>query len=303
MHHYLAWSNGHDFSSVRVWAGSSLSMTSFSGRVRPRGARADSWCRSWSPRCRRMVSRNTRMQKRFVLVLEGDYLSSAQGAAGNGRAPLLIYNPPGTTHRDRFRSDTGRFLTVAVSLSAQRGLEDVLTMPDYACVAGHSALQTALQLVRADDDELSLESHCVELMTAMASHYERVCERVPPWLLRARDCLREEMANTTGLTDIARDCGVHPVYLARAFRAHFGCSPGAYQRRSRLNRAAAMLTGDHASVADIALACGYFDQAHFSRTFREAFGLPPGHYRRRHQSAGSSSGSVRTRHQQQRHAQ
>lgn len=241
------------------------------------------------------VAEHAHAEAHFVLVLEGDYISSARGVSDAGGAPILIYNPPGTTHRDRFRSETGRFVTVAVSLAAQRGLEDVLTMPDYACAVGHTALQGALRLGCTDAVDLAFESHCVELMTATATHYEKLCERAPTWLLRARDCLREDAANPLRLADLARECGVHPVYLARAFRTHFGCSPGAYQRRSRLNQAATMLTADGANVAEIAHACGYFDQAHFSRIFRDAFGLPPGHYRQRHWSARVRPGSVRTR--------
>lgn len=248
------------------------------------------------------VVEHAHAEAHFVLVLEGDYISSARDASRTERGPTLIYNPPGTVHRDRYRSETGLFVTVAVALAAQRRLEEVLTLPDYACVPGPAALQAALRLLRADadagegeSDALGLESLCVELMTTTASHYEKLCEQSPRWLLRARDCLREEATSTLGLGDIAHSCGVHPVYLARAFRAHFGCSPGAYQRRFRLNRAAAMLAADAVDMAEIAQACGYFDQAHFSRAFRQAFGLPPGHYRLQHRQTRVHSGSVRTR--------
>ncbi|MGY0799705.1 helix-turn-helix transcriptional regulator [Lysobacter sp. A286] len=85
------------------------------------------------------------------------------------------------------------------------------------------------------------------------------------------------------------------VHLARAFRQHFGCSPGTYRRRLRLNLAAAMLASDAHDMSEIAIRCGYFDQAHFSRAFREAFGLPPGSYRQRAWSAQRQPGSTRTR--------
>lgn len=250
------------------------------------------------------VVEHVHAEAHFVLVLKGDYISSARGAPGKCRAPTLIYNPPGTLHRDRYRSQTGLFVTVAVTLAAQRRLEEALVMPDYACVTGAPALQAALSLIRTDvGDELALESHCVELMSATAMHYEQMHEQAPRWLLRARDCLRDEAANAHGLADVAHACGVHPVSLARAFRLHFGCSPGAYQRRFRLNRAAAMLAADAAGMAEIAQACGYFDQAHFSRSFRKAFGLAPGDYRQRNWQARLRQGSVRTRRPQHTHAE
>ena len=240
------------------------------------------------------VVEHAHAEAHFVLVLEGSYVSGARGLAGANKAssasagPILVYNPPGTVHSDRFRSESGRFVTVSLSLAAQRGLEAVLTLPAYAMAPGPAALQAALRLMtHADrDDALTLESHCIELVTATATHYEELCEQAPRWLLQARDCLHDDDPESArALVDIAKDCGVHAVHLARAFRRHFGCSPGAYRRRLRLNLAAAMLSADSADMSEIALRCGYFDQAHFSRAFREAFGLPPGSYRQRARSA------------------
>jgi AraC family transcriptional regulator len=36
------------------------------------------------------------------------------------------------------------------------------------------------------------------------------------------------------------------------------------------------------SLADIALACGFADQSHFTATFRKLVGVPPGIWRRHH---------------------
>ncbi|MGP1664498.1 MAG: helix-turn-helix transcriptional regulator [Rhodanobacter sp.] len=256
------------------------------------------------------VVEHAHAEAHFVMVLEGDYVSSARGLAGANKVssastgPILIYNPPGVLHRDRFRSESGRFVTVSLSLAAQRDLEQVLVLPDYAMTPGPAALQAALRLTQTDDDgALALESLCVELMTATATRYEEVCEQFPHWLLRARDCLQDDPENSLSLAEIANICGVHPVYLARAFRKHFGCSPGTYRRRLRLNLAAAMLSGDAADMSEIAIRCGYFDQAHFSRAFREAFGCPPGSYRQRAGSMRRQPGFIRTRSLPLSHAQ
>ena len=175
------------------------------------------------------VIEHAHAEAHFVLLLDGTYVSSAHGAPCEAREPVLIYNPPGTVHRDRFRGDGGAFMTVAVSLVSQRCCEEVMTLPDYACVVGDGArpmaLATAGALARAETvDELALESQCLELMSETALHYRPVQERAPAWLRRARECLREADL-PGGLADVARACGVHPVYLARAFRAHYGCSP------------------------------------------------------------------------------
>ncbi|HEX7731127.1 MAG TPA: AraC family transcriptional regulator [Rhodanobacter sp.] len=245
------------------------------------------------------VIEHAHAEAHFVLLLDGTYVSSAHGAPCEAREPVLIYNPPGTVHRDRFRGDGGAFMTVAVSLVSQRCCEEVMTLPDYACVVGDGARPMALAmagaLARAETvDELALESQCLELMSETALHYRPVQERAPAWLRRARECLREADL-PGGLADVARACGVHPVYLARAFRAHYGCSPGGFRRRCRLNQAATMLVSSTRELSEVAQACGFFDQAHFTRAFAEAFGMTPGRYRLAHRPSFMRAGSVRTR--------
>src|SRR5258708_25014432 len=49
-----------------------------------------------------------------VVILDGIYLSSALNAGPRCGAPTLIYNPPGTTHRDRFQQLSVQFLGIPV---------------------------------------------------------------------------------------------------------------------------------------------------------------------------------------------
>ncbi len=65
--------------------------------------------------------------------------------------------------------------------------------------------------------------------------------------------------------------------LARQFRLAHGTSPYRYSVMRRLDYARSRL-GDGTPLADVALAAGFTDQAHFTRVFRSAFGLPPGRY-------------------------
>lgn len=73
---------------------------------------------------------------------------------------------------------------------------------------------------------------------------------------------------------------MHPVYFARAFRAHYGVTPGDYLRQLHLQWSARALSTSGQGLATIALAAGFADQSHFTRAFRRAFGVTPGRYRR-----------------------
>jgi AraC family transcriptional regulator len=79
---------------------------------------------------------------------------------------------------------------------------------------------------------------------------------------------------------LARDAGVHPVHLARAFRRHCGCTPGEFQVALRLAGAAEALRAGKQPIAEIALDCGFADQSHLSRRFRDLYGVAPAAYRR-----------------------
>ena len=82
------------------------------------------------------------------------------------------------------------------------------------------------------------------------------------------------------LSLLAVEAGVHPVYLARVFRACYHCSIGDYLRARRLDAAVEELLAGARSACDVGLSAGFYDQSHFSRTFKEATGVAPGAFRR-----------------------
>jgi len=73
--------------------------------------------------------------------------------------------------------------------------------------------------------------------------------------------------------------GLNRYELARQFRTAYGTSPYRYSLRRRLDFARNQL-GRGMPLADVALAAGFVDQAHFTRMFRSAFGVTPGRYDR-----------------------
>jgi AraC-like DNA-binding protein len=92
------------------------------------------------------------------------------------------------------------------------------------------------------------------------------------------------------VSDLAEQTGWSGRHLASRFRAEIGLTPKAAARVIRFHRARHLLarqatatatgTGTAAGtggyrLADLAAACGYFDQAHLAREFRALAGCPP----------------------------
>jgi AraC-like DNA-binding protein len=73
--------------------------------------------------------------------------------------------------------------------------------------------------------------------------------------------------------------GLSRYELARQFRASYGTSPYRYSLMRRVDFARNRLR-DGMPLAELALAAGFADQAHFTRMFRSALGVTPGRYAR-----------------------
>jgi len=96
---------------------------------------------------------------------------------------------------------------------------------------------------------------------------------------RAVQMIHDDTGRVRRIDALARGVDAHPVYLARGFRAQFGCSLQGYVMRVRLGRAATLIQGTRRPLADIALAVGFADQAHMTRAFRDYYGRTPGFFR------------------------
>lgn len=229
------------------------------------------------------VARHTHEEAHFVLVTRGAYITAARGAPAPAGPPLLVYNPPGTTHRDRFLSEGGLFLTISVPAPAVARASEVVRLPGGPILLTGEAVLRAGRLAGQSfgggtAGTLAAESLCLELLDR-ASGAGPDSRPLPGWLRRARDLLHDADGELS-MKDVAATLGVHPVHLARTFRARLGTTPGDYLRRARLERAANLLARGKEPLSSIALSTGFCDQSHLSRSFRREYGMTPGEYRR-----------------------
>jgi AraC-like DNA-binding protein len=101
---------------------------------------------------------------------------------------------------------------------------------------------------------------------------------------RAVDLFYARYGEKLPVVQVARHVGVSVNQLERLFRKTVGETPRHCLQQIRIERAGRLLRESHVSIAEVAQACGFYDQAHFSRLFSAAVGCPPLAYRRRHQT-------------------
>jgi AraC-like DNA-binding protein len=86
-------------------------------------------------------------------------------------------------------------------------------------------------------------------------------------------------ANAATVARLTRETGLSTRRLAHLFHEQVGVSPKLYCRIRRFQQAIAQLhSGAEMPWADLALACGYYDQSHFSNDFRAFSGISPSTY-------------------------
>jgi AraC family transcriptional regulator len=78
-----------------------------------------------------------------------------------------------------------------------------------------------------------------------------------------------------GIPAMAGLLGLSEGYFIRAFKNATGKSPHSYLIDRRLAKARALMRDSTASLAQIALACGFNSQAHMATTFRQRLGVSP----------------------------
>lgn len=118
-----------------------------------------------------------------------------------------------------------------------------------------------------------------------------------PWQARkAAAHIESHLTSPVRIDELAAIVRLSRSYFSRAFKASFGQSPLQFMQDRRIAHAQqAMLDTDN-PLCDIALACGFADQAHLSRMFRRVVGQTPNGWRRARQAPPASMARTVAQH-------
>jgi AraC family transcriptional regulator len=101
------------------------------------------------------------------------------------------------------------------------------------------------------------------------------------WQVRkVRNYIDSHIASPILVADLCALVQRSEAHFSRSFKRTFGKSPHSFVVRRRVELAAQYMRTTDAPLSDIALRCGFSDQAHLCKHFRQAAGQTPAAWRR-----------------------
>ena len=157
----------------------------------------------------------------------------------------------------------------AINAAIARLLEDAGSVLERDSDAAKSFIRRASALLRAERED------------SPATPGGVIRGGLAPW--QAQRVIKHVDAALGGkirIGDLATVTRLSASYFARAFKRTFGESPYGYILRRRLERAQHIMLTTDEPLSQIALVCGFSDQAHMTKLFRQIVGRSPGAWRR-----------------------
>jgi AraC family transcriptional regulator len=231
-----------------------------------------------------MIPKHSHEFAYFYIVLHGRF-TEFYGTKRRECKPLsFVFTPSGQSHSDTFHDSGGRCFLIEIPHKWMSRIHQCGVVFDNAVAfQGGMLAQLTLKIYkeayRSDQlSALAIEGLVLEILSELSREYTKEA-RPPRWLEQANSLIHDCFAEALTLQQIADSVNVHPVYLAAAFRKHYGCTIGAYIRQLRIDYACREIAKPDASLVSIALNAGFSDQSHFSKTFKLLTGMTPTQYR------------------------
>jgi AraC family transcriptional regulator len=218
------------------------------------------------------------------LPVFGHYLERIRGRETEHRLGDILYCPAGEPHSQYFAPGGMTKLLLTPTAESRDYLSSHLRLAEAPFRRADMLIPVALRLareMRAPDPHSGLIADGLgfEILGQFARASAGTA-RPARWLASARDFVQAHACGPLSIAAVARHVGRDPGELSRSYRRQFGRGIGEDARLFRLGTAASLLSQGREPLAEIAVRCGFFDQAHFTRCFKAAYGMTPGAWRK-----------------------
>ncbi|MFT6557058.1 helix-turn-helix transcriptional regulator [Sneathiella sp.] len=158
-------------------------------------------------------------------------------------------------------------LTFEADAYAENILKHVILPLDWSERANKLALSSAGDL---------LLIHILKNYSQTQQNMPPVTGGLPPSICKKiADYLDSHFGDSISIDTMASLAGYSSFHFARMFKESFALPPHRYLEQLRIKKSKEMLRAKVTPLAQIAIACGYSSQAHFTARFKNAVGLTP----------------------------
>lgn len=147
-----------------------------------------------------------------------------------------------------------------------RQLKNELSAPAGAAIAAEGLARTIAVMLLREFDHIRVT---------------KPAEPAPPVaVLKVVELMRQRLADSLALEEMAAVAGVSPFHFARQFKTATGHPPHDYLIRLRVDRAQELIRQHRRewTLAAVANECGFSDQSHMARHFKRVLGVSPGEF-------------------------
>jgi AraC family transcriptional regulator len=148
-----------------------------------------------------------------------------------------------------------------------------------AMVAGMKSVDAA-QPIFVEYMALAFHAHVVHAYGSVPERRSSYGGLAPWQMRRVVEAVEQNPGANHTISTLAQECSLSSSHFARAFKETTGLAPHQWLTRKRIEHACRLLAQSSMELSEIALACGFVDQSHFSRVFARQEKLSPGKWRK-----------------------
>nr|WP_321231636.1 AraC family transcriptional regulator [uncultured Psychroserpens sp.] len=208
------------------------------------------------------------------LVLKGTVQERVNNITGFGGITNVIIKPAGVIHDNMFSNDC-TIISFYLKETNTFNKIDSEILKEWSWINGGNCQNLFFKLMYQKSESEYYETLKALILYLKTQKIKTANIIIPEWLQDVKRILDSSSHEVIRSKDLASFCGVHPVYLSRAFKKYFGQSIKSYLKTVRVNASMADIINQEDILAQIALKNGFSDQSHFCRTFSETTGLTP----------------------------
>lgn len=226
---------------------------------------------------------------RLALLLEGRVTEVTDSRTVDIRRNQLVFWREGVTHSNVF---PGAALSLQLELSHDIYRHVAAYFPPPPTPIDGDRFEGAVQRLLQEVDRydtakpMALQSALYEILARAT----RLTSSAPAASFAVTQAIRfatASLAEPMTIADLAAAANVSIRTLHERFTEELQTTPMDYVRDLRLARAESLLRDTELRAAEIAEACGFYDQAHFCRLFKRRTGVTPRQFRAKRTGAPS----------------